>query len=330
MYKQTLTIRPPLDYSYYSFELLGLKRLYPSTRFVFDRLLFPEIGYRYLSFVLPGGRKVVIDSTDDAECNSSGLAWCDVYAKQNLDPVLNDGRDRRKLICIGPSFPVCDWGLVRSWARALADYWTCRKEISDARRHFSSYLTPVRHRVREEDYRPSESSAEYIFFAAPLWPNEPLCNRSRADFMAACKDLAPGVQVEVGFTPRSFLPVPGFEDLLLPRRYTLREYLERTRRSAVAFNTPAVLDCHSWRLGEYLALGKAIISTPLARALPAPLEHGKAVHFVDGSRQSLTDALDRLLRDHDYRRQLERGARRYYDAHVAPEKTIERILAAIS
>ena len=46
---------------------------------------------------------------------------------------------------------------------------------------------------------------------------------------------------------------------------------ERTARSAVVFNCPAVHGCLGWKLGEYLTLRKAIISTDLGRRLPAPL-----------------------------------------------------------
>jgi hypothetical protein len=94
----------------------------------------------------------------------------------------------------------------------------------------------------------------------------------------------------------------------------------------VAFNNPAVHGCHGWKLGEFLALGKAIITLPLSRALPAPLEHGVHLHVVDGSPESLDDALDRIRRDDAYRRTLEANARRWYEQQIEPQRLASRLL----
>jgi glycosyltransferase involved in cell wall biosynthesis len=105
-------------------------------------------------------------------------------------------------------------------------------------------------------------------------------------------------------------------------------YLPRVQRSMVAFNTPAVHGCHGWKLGEYLALGKAIVTTPLLRALPAPLVHGEHAHIVDGSVESLCEAITLLREDRGYRMRLERGARAYFDQYLAPRRVIERLIEA--
>jgi glycosyltransferase involved in cell wall biosynthesis len=110
------------------------------------------------------------------------------------------------------------------------------------------------------------------------------------------------------------------------RRYSISEYIDKLGRAAVAFNNPAVHGCLGWKLGEYLALGKAIISLPLERALPAPLEHGVHLHVVDGSAASIDDALDRLRRDDTYRRTLETNARQWYEQNLAPEQLARRLL----
>ena len=104
-----------------------------------------------------------------------------------------------------------------------------------------------------------------------------------------------------------------------------REYVERTRRSALVFNTPAVHECLGWKLGEFLALGKAIVSLPLTRALPAPLEHGTHLHLVDGSPESITDAIERITGDDGYRRRLEEHARAWYDEWLDPTRLVQRL-----
>ena len=114
----------------------------------------------------------------------------------------------------------------------------------------------------------------------------------------------------------------------LDDRLDLGTYIERVQRSAFVFNSPAVHGCLGWKLGEYLALGKAILSTPLSRSLPAPLEHGVHAHFVDDDVDSIRAGVELLLNDESYRSRLERGAGQWYQTHLAPARVAERLVEA--
>jgi glycosyltransferase involved in cell wall biosynthesis len=98
----------------------------------------------------------------------------------------------------------------------------------------------------------------------------------------------------------------------------MREWLEKTKQSAVVFNTPAFWNCHGWKLGEYLALGKCIVSTKLQNDLPFPLEHGKNIHFVENNQDAMGEAIEYIISHPDYRQKLESGARAYWDAYGSP------------
>jgi glycosyltransferase involved in cell wall biosynthesis len=109
-----------------------------------------------------------------------------------------------------------------------------------------------------------------------------------------------------------YLPPPYIIDnqlytgILINFKYSYSEYLEKTKKSLFVFNTPAVFECHGWKLGEYMAMGKAIISTPLSNDLPESLKHGENIHFVN-SEEEIKDAIQLLLKDEDYRNKLEKG-----------------------
>jgi glycosyltransferase involved in cell wall biosynthesis len=119
--------------------------------------------------------------------------------------------------------------------------------------------------------------------------------------------------------------VPEFADVVADRRYTLDEYLERIKRSAVVFNNPAAHHCLGWKLAEFLRLGKAIVTLPLSREMPAPVVHGEHVHVVDGSREAIQDAVTAITGDASYRRHLEEGARDYFLAHLTPVRVLDRL-----
>ena len=119
----------------------------------------------------------------------------------------------------------------------------------------------------------------------------------------------------------------SFGHLQLNARITQKEYLSKAQFSVFAFNTPAVWNCHGWKLGEFLCMGKAIISTPLSNDLPASLIHAESIHVVE-NQQELIEAIELINKDDKYRRNLENNARNYYQKYVSPEASI-RLLGIV-
>lgn len=113
--------------------------------------------------------------------------------------------------------------------------------------------------------------------------------------------------------------------MIFSKRYTIKSYIKKTKLSEIVFNTPAVLNCHGWKLGEYLAMNKAIISTPLLNELPENLVHGENIHIISNVKE-LEFAINLLLKDKDYRKLLEAGAKKYYLKYVSPQSVIKNIL----
>ena len=95
------------------------------------------------------------------------------------------------------------------------------------------------------------------------------------------------------------------------------------------FNSPAVLGCLGWKLGEFLALGKAIMSTPLARVMPGAFDPEEHYMQTNGAADSLDAAIARLVDDRQMRDRLERRARQYYDEYLRPDRVARRILASL-
>ena len=176
-----------------------------------------------------------------------------------------------------------------------------RRGNHSSREHFANYRRQFRHRSTSESFAPAPSKRDYIFALASIWNEDeaPQTNQHRAVFIEVCKSLPRPITFEGGFVssrPRQELGALGYH--VLNKGAPFEEYLQKTKSSAVVFNTPAVWSCHGWKLGEFLALGKAIISTQLVRELPSPLIHGTHIHYVDGSRESISAAVELLLSEH--------------------------------
>lgn len=322
----TVSIYPSFLAVNYSPYVVGLAEIFGTHRLVFTPRGFPVFQQHGLALVAPSGAKVFIDAQDWPVPVDAGLAWADLYAKVNLDPARIPAEYASKVIAAGPSFPVQIAGRSRAIRHAFRNYQMARAAIRDTRRHFGGWRSMYRFAVPERRYQPVRSSPNYAFFCGSIWQDEPECNEYRRRFIEACRSL-PWLQFEGGFAPRHRRDVGGFEAYTADYRYSHGDWIAKSQRSSIVFNTPAVFGSLAWKLPEFLALGKAIISTPLARSLSVPLVHGQQIHFVEGSVASMREAVSLICRDDDYRATLEQGARAYYLRYLQPARAVGRILA---
>lgn len=314
-------IYPSFDASYYSYLLDGLRRVFGGFRYV--RTGFPRVGLWQMALTIDG-RKIIIAAEDNPEFVPALLDWCDVYAKVNIDPANIPETHRHKVVSIAPVFGLRVFSYPELARRLLLSLAYVPVNTSGRfKQRIRGYVRQRRIRRPIDYYCPAPSTDDYLFFSAELWKMEQEgANRLRRYFIEAARALP--IEVDAAFIARR--DVPGYEHLSRPTRIPHDAYIANTQRSAVVFNTPAVLDCHSWKLSEYLALGKAILATPNARMLPAPLEHGVHIHYVEPTREAITDGLTCLMARHDYRHTLERNARIWWETYGSPEQTIRRLL----
>jgi hypothetical protein len=330
-----LRIYPAFDAFYYSFYWEGLRAWFSPSEITFSRQGFPPFGRHGLGLRVEAAsgpragelRRIFISASDGPAIPKEALGWGDVVGKVNLDPSWIPATAKTKCMAIGPSFGVRAWKPAGAWALAAANFIRLRGQVPSAREHFAGFRRQYRYRLPLDAYRPGEVEHGYVFFLSRLWRKEEATNRLRSHFVQACQEL-PGIRFDGGFAPRTHDDIEGFAHQTAAGMLPFSRYLERTRRSTFVFNTPAVSQCHGWKLGEFLALGKAIISTPLSRQLPAPLEHGTHLHMTDGSPGEIQEACRKILGDNDYRRRLETHARQYFESYLRPARVIERLFAA--
>jgi len=171
---------------------------------------------------------------------------------------------------------------------------------------------------------PVQSSINDVFFINSIWKQEDTTNNNRALFIKACKNNTQ-VNFEGGFAARSNGDNLGFDDLVYSEKIPFETYLKRIKKSAFVFNTPAVLSCHGWKLAEFLALGKAIISTSHYNKLPTDLLNDRHVVYAN-TNDEINNSINKLISDVDFKRKLEIESRKYFDDYLAPAKVITRLI----
>lgn len=333
-------IDPRFSYYYASFYLYGLHQVYANCKFekkCFADLPFDELAHsndRLLCYMVKGNsggaRKIVIDYRDQTSIIDSFYDWADVYAKINVNEMETIVPDKSKLRLIAPGFGIRYYNLSQTLWNAFFNLLVIKKGhfgINVSAKDFlrDYLLTWYRRRPYKEYHLNSIKERDnYVFFVSTLWRHKNCIehtNPLRALFMRTCKKL--GIDFEGGFyisQSGNSSATDGYEDLLLAQRVELKDYIVKTRQSMFVYNVPSCLNCHGWKLGEFLAMGKSIISAPLYNELPGD---GKQIMLSVDSEEELEDAIELLTKDTEKRKIFEANALTYYKKYVSPEAVIQ-------
>lgn len=335
-----LIIDPRFSYYYASFYLYGLNQVYGNCKFkkkCFIDLPFEELAHsndRLLCYMVKDNsgraRKIVIDYRDQTSIIDSFYDWADVYAKINVNETETIVPDKSKLRLIAPGFGIRYYNLSQTLWNALSNLLVIKKGHFginvNAKDFLRDYLlTWYRRRPYKEYHLNSIKERDnYVFFVSTLWRHQNCIehtNPLRALFMRTCKKL--GIDFEGGFyisQSGNSSATDGYKDLLLAQRVELKDYIVKTRQSMFVYNVLSCLNCHGWKLGEFLAMGKSIISAPLYNELPGD---GKQIMLSVDSEEELEDAIVLLTKDTEKRKIFEANALTYYKKYVSPEAVIQ-------
>ncbi|SFU18117.1 hypothetical protein SAMN04489724_4769 [Algoriphagus locisalis] len=322
-------IDPSSDILYSSYYIKGIEELFGKKNIKFSNNYFRDFKHNNHFFALvlkskDAERKIIIDFADSEEVDIIALNWADTYAKINKSDIAYPSPE--KIIAIGPSFGIHIYSFFKTGYMAISNYLKASSRIPNKRRFFSDYKAQL-NRMSIDEYYPNKNVNNYVFFASSLWKKEKKTNDFRANFIKACIEN-PDIEFDGGFAPRPRKDVPGYDEITVTTRYSITEYLGNMKKSSIAFNTPAVLDCHGWKLGEFLCFGKAIISTPLSRKLPKALQDRKHLLFTDGSQDDIQEKIKNIIVNPELLTELKNNARKYYEEELSPKKVIERITKA--
>lgn len=340
MNKTKVFIDPSIRIQYSSFYIKGLYDVFGKENVNFSKKYFKELKRKteshsyehYMAFVIVKKnelKKYIIDFRDKRSVKESAYNWCNKYAKINFSDTLTDKSFHKKMVSIPPGFGIKVWEKHETIFYCISNLLKCNSSLLvSLKTHLLDYYSQFKilqineYTSNVENYK----NNKYVFMIATLWHHENCkeeTNLYRKKFVETCKSM--NLDFEGGFFASLSHPqYKEFESLIFSERYLIKDYIYKTKKSVIVFNTPAVHDCHGWKLGEYLAMGKAIISSPLSNVLPEKMVHGKNIHFIK-TLSELKDAVSLLVSNNEYRQKLEIGAKTYYDKYASPKAVIENL-----
>jgi hypothetical protein len=268
------------------------------------------------------GLKIAIDVWDHSNgWNESLLEWCDVYAKRNVN-LSYPAALQHKIIPFG-----LNWACHsrRSMLAALAAIASTLPKASKARlREVYKYLaTP---HWRSFEYRPQQPVDSTILFQTRVWephdaPGDEAVNVQRVDLLLALRREF-GSRVLGGVVPSPFA-LKTYPDLITNQPCRQPQYIRWARKPLVGIYFRGLFGSIGFKMAEYLAASKCIVSEPIENKLPYPLDQIS----VYRSNDECIAACDRLLSDTSLAEFNRRQSWNYYEAHVSPQAHMADLLA---
>ena len=350
----TIYIDPRCNHVYASYYIKGLYDIYGLLSVKFTLYFFLDVNLkelikcddpaggddpRVMLFVVKTNnsiRKIVIDYRDKTNVFSQAYDWCDKYAKVNYDKNMQL-KFKEKVFSIPPSFSTPYGNIFLVLYNSILNSWRCYIPKKRLMISFISFFVEntssclKRQSIQKYEYYNSYSN--YVFFISSLWPYRnsieydryiSMVNSNRINYIELLKQNKL-IEFEGGLYVYDNNEINVNKNILFDKRISHKQYIENTKKSMFVFNTPSVWGCHGWKLGEFLAMGKAIISTPLYNDLPEPLRHGENIHYIS-NKQDLYEAIEKIRSDNEYRHRLEQGARAYYEKYASPKSVINYII----
>lgn len=101
-----------------------------------------------------------------------------------------------------------------------------------------------------------------------------------------------------------------------------KDYLKKIKNSVLVFNTPAFWNCHGWKLGEYMALGKCVVSTSLSNNLPTPIDDEFVLNnymcFVELNEKDIYKTVQYIISHPEYQQKLSMNLLKYWKEYGTP------------
>lgn len=327
-------VDPACNINYGSFYIKGLWDVFGRNNVMFNSKYFKNLYYtsqtHCMAFVVNETRYVIDWADSNAVFYDNFLQWADIYGKVNYNKDCIEYGWRDKVKPVSPNFGIGCFGKDKWEATMLClkNYLKCFSRIQHG---LQSYLSPYLWLYKRSriilNRSDSTVGSKTIFMVSRYWNGENLANNARISFIRACHRLqSEGVINFIGGM------VPDMEnsdcpsDVIIRNEIPMQEYVRLLERSLLVFNTPAVHVCHGWKLPEYMAHGKIILSTPFVNELPVGMIHGKNIFFSNADELSLYEAIKTIVNNRQLQATLEEGSRRYWDEYASPKACINHFI----
>lgn len=291
-------------------------------------------------------RTIAIDWRDNADLLAlEKLSECDVYYKRNLIPAVTEpvcpSAHRAKLRPAGLSFAIRGKQARPWWVQMMSALWRDEQPLiqrslkATIRGLHKSLRVPAMLRSLAEKHElecnTMRRARNVVFYQLQAY--DPRGSRLAEDTNAINEERAQIIRaLRRRFADRfvgGFIPTPyarmRYPDCLSRENHSRADYIRLMTSCRICLYTRGLRDSPAYKLGEYLAASRCIVSQRLQTVLPSPLRDGHEVLYGDDV-EGLLEQCESLLSHEDRQERLSSNARRYYAREVEPSRRTLRFL----
>lgn len=297
-------------------------------------------------------RKLCFDLTDSGMIRRPRLEVCDLYFKRSYRPI---GYDKfgailsSKILPYGLNYVCVSRNEKNIMRRVLLGLiLSCpSKKLRQLREEILSSVSLVQSTygmqllksklfrfVEDFEVAPDEPCDDRILLQTRVWNPQTYgpagsgvheLNQLRADLVRGLREHFGSAFV--GGLLDSPYARKQYPDCVTQHQTAPKSYLGLLKRCKIAISTVGLYNSTPWKLAEYLAASRCIVSEPLAYELPTPLRESENLSTF-GTVAECIQACDRLLKDSKLAESMRRNNYAYYEKHVKPEALVSRCLNA--
>jgi len=308
-----------------------------------------DARFAHLLVVVNDGFRLYYDAHDCPHIDVEMAGQADFYFKRSYASRHVPENLRDKVFPLGLNYPVCADGFDRFELHRSLFFAARRSNWRQMPKHLARNLlrcasqalslplvfVPTMDAMND---RPRPDQEPRIVFLTAAWaPDESLephsekmlerrrLNERRAECIRRLRQRF-GDRFVGGFSPTRHA-VREFPDVLMsdPRLSIRRNYLNLLRSCSIGIATAGLHGSIGWKMGEYVAFAKAIVSERLNHEVPGDFRCGRNyLEFSDS--EQCADAVGKLMCDHQLRHQMMQDNRCYYESFLRPDAMVLRTL----
>jgi hypothetical protein len=283
---------------------------------------------------------IAIDLSDHSSIlTARALESCDVYLKRSFyrpDISWLSADLRRKVFPFGLNYACKSSAsvlvvLLTLGPEFLRRPWPGRKVMQTYLGGLKPFLTSAD--VKEFEYDPEQKAEPTITFQTRVWPPDEVSgsvqdiNENRVALVRALK-RAFGIRFQGGLVPTAYARKHYPHDLA-QRSSKQSQYVTWSKKNLIGVNTRGLHHSVAFKLAEYYAASKCVVSCPIRNELPVPLVEGQ--HYLPFTTiEQCINHCDNLLREPNLAMKLRKEAWEYYRNEIEPAAHLRNSLMRIA
>ncbi|HYH15821.1 MAG TPA: hypothetical protein VD794_11400 [Flavisolibacter sp.] len=192
--------------------------------------------------------------------------------------------------------------------------------------------------AKDFEHHPTNHSVDRILFITRAWdpqearwegarPHREMVNQMRAECIRLCRKEF-GDRFTGGLSTDAY-STKHFADLIIPNEYTGKSrFLQAVKEHSICIATTGLHDSIGWKLGEYVAASRAIVSEPLHYEVPGNFKKDQNYLAFETPAQ-LIEQIQKLLDNKELILQMMQNNHQYYTDYVKPDKLVLNTLLQV-